>query len=86
MLFRSMSFRSSEQDDRWLDDSEPSPAELDKLVLSRLSKTWLQSVEQISDKLPGTVPWDVLRSCRRLSERGLATEGGGTAKGHFGLS
>jgi hypothetical protein len=81
-----MSSRPGRQDQRWLDDTEPSPGELDRLVLSRLSGSRQQSVEQISDQLPGAVPWDVLRSCRRLCERRLAVEGHGADEGHFKLS
>lgn len=69
----------------WDGDSDSSRDELDKLVLSRLSKDRQQSAEQISDQLPGSVPWDVLLSCRRLCRRLLAAEGQGSAVGHFTL-
>jgi hypothetical protein len=66
-------------------DSESNWGDFDRLVLGRLLKDRQQDAERISDQLPGSVPWDVLRSCRRLCRRGLAVEGHGRAIGHFML-
>jgi hypothetical protein len=42
-----------------------------------------QSAEEISDRIAGSVPWDVLRCCRKLCRLGAAVEGSGTATGRF---
>ncbi len=81
-----MSPHEIEQDEGWLNDSEPAPRELDELVLNRLSRGRQQSAENISDKMPGSVPWDVHRSCKRLCARGLAVEGHGKDIGQFRLA
>jgi uncharacterized protein DUF6527 len=86
IIWRNKILMMGVQDDRfWDEDTAGSRDELDKLVLSRLSRDRQQSAEQISDQLPGSVPWDVLLSCRRLGWRGLAEEGQGNAIGHFKL-
>lgn len=69
----------------WEDDTESYWNDLDKAVLRSLLKDRQQNAEQISDRVPGSVPWDVLLSCRRLCHRGLAEEGLGDTQGHFKL-
>lgn len=68
--------------DSWLDDVDPSENELIQRVLDALT-TRGQSAEEISDKIPASVPWDVLRCCQKLCRSGLATEGRGQEKGRF---
>jgi|SRR5579862_1265242 len=86
IIWRNKIFMMGVRDDEfWDEDTESSRTELDKLVLSRLLRDRQQSAEQISDQLPGSIPWDVLMSCRRLSWRGLAVEGQGSSLGRFKL-
>jgi len=44
-----------------------------------------QSAEEISDQIPGSEPWDVLHSCRRLCRLDKAVEGHRNARGRFRL-
>lgn len=66
----------------WIDEAEASEEDLLKRVLEALSARE-QSVEEISDQIPGSVPWDVLRCCRKLCRLGMAVEGRGAATGQF---
>jgi len=66
----------------WNDESEWNDDDL----LNRVSETLShheQSAEQISEQIPGSVPWDVLRCCRKLCRSGTAIEGTGEAIGRF---
>jgi len=66
----------------WDDDLEWNDDEL----LARVRETLSfheQSAEDISDQIPGSVPWDVLRCCRKLCLMGSAIEGRGNATGRF---
>lgn len=66
----------------WIDEAESSEDDLLKRVLEALSARE-QSVEEISDRIPGSVPWDVLRCCRKLCRLDKAVEGRGAARGLF---
>lgn len=69
-------------DDWWLDEEDLSEAELVDRVLKSLSVRE-QSIEEISDQISGSVPWDVLRCCRKLCRKGKAIEGLGQSTGRF---
>lgn len=69
-------------DELWFDDVESSEDDLLKRVLDALSAHEC-SAEEISDQIPGSVPWDVLRCCRKLCRLGAAIEGRGAAVGRF---
>jgi hypothetical protein len=75
----------SREENLWGSVSDSDGAEFDNLVLSRLSKNRQLSAEEISDQVSGSVPWDVLMSCRRLCRRGSAEEGHGDFRGRFKL-
>ena len=64
------------------EDSEISDEDLAKGVLAALSAQY-QSAESLSDRIPGSVPWDVMQACRKLCRRGFASEGRGAAIGQF---
>jgi hypothetical protein len=68
-------FDDSVQDERGL----PPP----EVVRQRLPITGLVSFSEIAEVLDA-VPWDVLRVCHSLVRRGLAREGKGQQRGHFG--
>jgi hypothetical protein len=72
----------SRGDDLWLDEAELTEVELLERVLETLSVKE-QSIEEISDQIAGSVPWDVLRCCRKLCGKGKAVEGSGQSKGRF---
>ncbi|MCP3368646.1 DUF6527 family protein [Bradyrhizobium cajani] len=69
-------------DDWWLDEEELGESELRDRVLETLSARE-QSIEEISDRIAGSVPWDVLRCCRKLCRNGKAIEGSDLSKGRF---
>jgi len=66
----------------WIDEAEAGADEFLQRVLGALSDRE-QSAEEISDKIAGSEPWDVLRCCRKLCILGKAMEGRGVAKGRF---
>ena len=66
----------------WDDESEWAEDDLLKRVRDTLSARQ-QSAEEISDQIAGSIPWDVLRCCRKLCRLGVAVEGRGTATGLF---
>lgn len=66
----------------WIDEAEAGEDELLQRVLEVLSNHE-QSAEEISDQIPDSEPWDVLRCCRRLCLLGKAIEGHQHARGHF---
>jgi hypothetical protein len=70
------------QYDDSFDETDSAENELARHVLDALT-TRGQSAEEISDQIPGSVPWDVLRCCQKLCRSGLASEGRGPEKGRF---
>lgn len=66
----------------WIDEAEESEDELSERVLEALSARE-QSAQEISDQIPSSEPWDVLRCCRKLCRLGKAIEGHRHARGHF---
>jgi len=66
----------------WDDEAEWSDDELLERISEALSPRE-QSAEEISDQVPGSVPWDVLRCCRKLCRLGTAIEGRGKSIGRF---
>ena len=58
----------------WSDDVAGGEDGLLQRVLDTLSDRE-QSAEEISDQIPESEPWEVLRCCRRLCWRGKAIEG-----------
>jgi Family of unknown function (DUF6527) len=66
----------------WIDEAEAGEDELLQRVLDALSNR-NQSAEEISDRIPDSEPWDVLRCCRRLCLLGKAIEGRAPASGRF---
>lgn len=66
----------------WIDEAEAGEDELLQRVLEALSNRE-QSAEEISDQIPDSEPWDVLRCCRRLCLLGKAIEGHQHARGCF---
>jgi len=66
----------------WDDAVEDSEGALLQRVLEVLSDSE-QSAEEISDRIPGSEPWNVLRTCRRLCRLGKAIEGHDHARGNF---
>jgi hypothetical protein len=66
----------------WIEEPEVTEDDLLRRVREVLSADG-QSVEEISDQIIGSVPWDVLRCCRKLCRQGIAVEGRGTAEGRF---
>jgi uncharacterized protein DUF6527 len=66
----------------WDDEAEWNDDELLERVRETLSFRE-QSAEEISDQVAGSVPWDVLRCCRKLCRLGTAIEGRGKAIGRF---
>lgn len=66
----------------WMDEAEAGEDELLQRVLETLSDRE-KSAEEISDQIPASEPWDVLRCCRRLCLLGKAIEGSELAKGRF---
>jgi hypothetical protein len=65
-------------------DQETQEAQLREAVLERLTPTDLTPYLEIADALDA-VPWDVHSTCRMLVRDGLAREGTGSRRGHFGL-
>jgi hypothetical protein len=65
-----------------MDEADAGEDELMQRVLERLSDSE-KSAEEISDQIPDSEPWDVLRCCRRLCMQGKAIEGTGLARGRF---
>jgi hypothetical protein len=72
----------TEYGESWIGEADGDPDELMQRVLEILSDRE-KSVEEISDQIPGTEPWDVLRCCRRLCWMGKASEAGELASGRF---
>jgi len=70
------------EDDNSFDEPEAYRDDLIDLVLNVVSERFA-STEEISDLIPGSVPWDILRSCRKLCRSGLVIEGRGNLAGHF---
>ena len=68
--------------DLWTEEAEEGDQELLQRVLEALTGLE-QSAEEISDQIPDSEPWDVLRCCRRLCLQGKAIEGRHHAKGRF---
>jgi hypothetical protein len=66
----------------WIDEVEASEEDLLQRVSGALSNRE-QSAEEISDQIPDSEPWDVLRCCRRLCLLGKAVEGRQQARGRF---
>lgn len=66
----------------WTDSLEENENELLQRVLHTLSDRD-QSAEEISDQIPDSEPWDVLRCCRRLCLLGKAIEGHQQSRGLF---
>jgi hypothetical protein len=66
----------------WGDEADSSDDELLERVSEILSFRE-QSAEEISDQVAGSVPWDVLRCCRKLCRLGTAIEGRDEAIGRF---
>jgi|SRR6267154_163609 len=66
----------------WIDEVEEGEDELLRRVLEALSDRE-QSAQEISDQIPDSEPWDVLRCCRRLCLLGKAIEGHQHARGRF---
>jgi hypothetical protein len=66
----------------WTDEAEKGEDELLQRVVEALSDRE-QSAEEISDQIPESEPWDVLRCCRRLCLQGKAVEGHEHARGRF---
>jgi Family of unknown function (DUF6527) len=66
----------------WIDEAESGEQELLQRVLEALSSRE-QSAEEISDQIPDSEPWDVLRCCRRLCKLGKAIEGRHHTRGRF---
>lgn len=66
----------------WIDELEEGEDELLLRVLEALSDRE-QSAEEISDQIPDSEPWDVLRRCQRLCLLGKAIEGHHHARGRF---
>lgn len=69
-------------DELWFDDLDSDENDLLRRVLDALS-AHERSAEEVSDQIPGSVPWDVLRCCRKLCRLGAAVEGRGEAAGRF---
>jgi hypothetical protein len=66
----------------WIDEIEESESRLLQRVLEALSDCE-QSAEEISDRIPGSEPWDVFHCCRRLCRLGKAVEGRHSGTGRF---
>lgn len=66
----------------WMDEAEPGERDLMQQVLEALSDHE-KSAEEISDQIPDSEPWEVLRCCRRLCTLGRAMEGSELARGRF---
>jgi hypothetical protein len=66
----------------WIDEVEAGEDDLRQRVSAVLSSVE-QSAEEISDQIPDSEPWDVLRCCRRLCSLGKAIEGRQQARGRF---
>ena len=66
----------------WIDERDAGEDELMERVLQTLSDLE-KSVDEISDQVPGSEPWDVLRCCRKLCLQGKAIEGYQHARGRF---
>jgi hypothetical protein len=66
----------------WIDDVEEGEDELLQRVLEVLSDRE-QSAEEVSNQIPESEPWEVLRCCRRLCLLGKAIEGCQDARGRF---
>ncbi len=66
----------------WIDEVEEGGDDLLRRVLEALSDSD-QSAEEISDQIPQSEPWDILRCCRRLCLLGEAIEGHQHARGRF---
>ena len=66
----------------WIDDVEEGEDELLQRVLEALSDRE-QSAEEVSDQIPQSEPWEVLRCCRKLCLLGKAIECGQDARGRF---
>lgn len=66
----------------WIDEPEQDESSLQQQVLEALSGTE-KSTEEISDQIPGSEPWEVLRCCRRLCLLGKAVEGHQQSRGRF---
>jgi hypothetical protein len=61
----------------WFEEADQGKEELMGQVRDRLAAQH-QTAEEISDRIPGSVPWDVLRCCRELCRLGVAIEGSGS--------
>jgi hypothetical protein len=68
----------------WIGEIEEGEDELLRRVLEALSDRE-QSAEEISDQIPDSEPWDVLRCCQRLCLLSKAIEGHQDARGRFRL-
>lgn len=66
----------------WIDEAGAGEDELTQRVLEALSDRE-KSAEEISDQIPDSEPWEVLRCCRRLGLLGKAIEGHEHARGRF---
>lgn len=73
----------SQYDDLWLYGDVENEGSLEKETLSRLSSSRDQNYEEISASIADSIPWDVLRCCRKLCRKGLAVEGRGENVGRF---
>jgi hypothetical protein len=77
-----ISLFGTQHGESWTDEPEAGEDELLQRVLEALSSRG-QSAEEISDQIPESEPWDVLRCCRRLCLVGKAIEGLELARGSF---
>jgi hypothetical protein len=64
-------------------DEPAGEVSLEEKTLAQLTTSRYQDCAEISDGIPDSVPWDVLRACRRLVRKGVATEGRGADIGTF---
>lgn len=73
----------SQYGDLWLYEGIENEEALEEQTLCQLSIFQDQSYEEISLNITGSIPWDVLRCCRKLCRKGLAIEGRGENIGRF---
>jgi hypothetical protein len=84
IILRSAIFMlGSYHDELWFYENAENEEGLEKKTLARLSSSRDQSYEEISVSIDDSIPWDVLRCCRKLCRKRLAVEGRGKNAGRF---
>jgi hypothetical protein len=83
VIWRDRILLFGQDDEEWDDSSDDGAMLTPEAVQEQLPISGLMYFSEIAEALDA-VPWDVLQVCRRLVRSGVAREGRGKHRGHFG--